>query len=97
MSKANVSISNYQRLTIDKLCNEGCVNILEFFLGEVNQEYVFAANNLRDDPYEEHYIKRYCEIKDFIESNYFSKLTGLNGKEVFAELEVKYKMIGVAA
>ena len=87
----------YIRLTIDKLNPDGCLNLLEYMLTSIGQEYAYVANDLKKRPNDPDCLHMYNKVKDFIESDYFSRLTGMNGRQVFRSLEEKHHMIGVVA
>lgn len=91
MSKPNVDISNYKRLTVDKLCTEGCINILTAFLTNLTEDFRLAyyswARDKNNVPAKEHYMK----LRDLFCSGYFYGLTGINGKAVVEKLEAGYR------
>lgn len=80
----------YERLTIDRICNEGCVNILEAFLERIGIEYRTALQAWCEEPSNEDFQKRYEESKSFILSDYFKKLTNLDGEAIVEALNRNY-------
>lgn len=79
--------SEHNRITIDQICNEGCINLLEAFLGELSMEYCSAYTKYINNPNDPDNIVRYNKVREFIESNYFEKLTGLNFEDLVPTLE----------
>lgn len=80
----------YERLTIDKISNEGCVNVLEAFLGKIGLEYRTALQACCEDPSNETFQERYEDSKNFILSDYFKKLTNLDGEVIIETLNRNY-------
>lgn len=87
MSKKHVK---YERLTIDKISNEGCVNVLIGFLDLVGKEYRYALDAHCADPTDECALERYESSRDFILSDYFKKLTGLDGQGIIDTMNRDY-------
>ena len=77
----------YVRLTIDHICNEGCINLLEAFLEEISMEYCSAYTKYMGNPEDPDNIKHYKDIKEFVESEYFVNLTGLHPQSIIPTLE----------
>ena len=77
----------HARLTIDKICDEGCINLLEAFLEALAMEYCSAYTRYTDNPKDTDNIEHYKKVREFIESRYFEKLTGLNSKDIIPTLE----------
>lgn len=83
-------IEKYERLTADKICTEGCINILEAFLVSVGVEYRHALRAHCEDPNDESCKERYEASRDFILSNYFKRLTNLDGQGIIDTLNRDY-------
>ena len=79
----------YQRLTIDKLNNDGCLNLLATFLEELAKEFCSAYIHHIKEPNDKDRAEHYKNIKKFINSKYFERLTGLTSKDIVENLEYK--------
>lgn len=80
-----------ERLTIDRICIEGCVNILSAFLKNLSDDYRLAYYSLIKTPDNEYAREHYQKLKDLFCSEYFYGLTGLDGKAIVEQLDKEYK------
>jgi len=69
----------YRRLTIDALNDEGCLNLLEEFLSLLGVEYTESFRLAKRYPRDKTYSKHLECLDEFIKSDYFGRLTGLDG------------------
>ena len=86
-----IDVTNYKRLTIDKLSDEGCMNVFEALLTDIREEfiskytdYLFHRNDKKNC---EAYFLSYKRIKKYILSDDFAALTGLDGANIVTTLE----------
>lgn len=77
----------YQRLTIDQLSDEGCVNVLEAFVKSLGSDYRQARAMYRANPRDKRGREHYQRLKELLLSKYFHDLTNLDGAEIVAALE----------
>lgn len=88
--KPNVDVDSFERLTADKLCFEGCVNILQAFLTNLTSDFRLAYYGyIRDRTNKESYAY-FKKIRDLFCSDYFFGLTGLDGTAIVEKLEAQY-------
>lgn len=87
----DIEVANYKRLTIDKLNNEGCMNVFEALLADIREEfiskykdYLFHKNDKNNC---NTYFLSYKRIKNYILSDDFAALTGLDGASIVTTLE----------
>lgn len=85
------ALDNPNRLTVDKLSVEGCINLLEAFVADVAQEFVTTYKHLLSCPTCQGFIDHYNDLKDYMQSDYFSGITGLNGEEIISTLEYRVR------
>lgn len=74
-------------MTIDKLNDDGCLNILEALLENTAIEFAKAYCEYISNPNDEYSSEVYNMHRDFILSEYFGQLTGLDGNEIVRSLE----------
>lgn len=89
-NKTKTDISKYERITIDKLNEKGCMNILGVFMEKVSREYVTALRNFRRDMNDECAREKYVSTRNFICSDYFCALTGLDGSAIADTIDRNY-------
>ena len=77
----------HDRLTADRLNINGCFNILCELLGCMAEEFRFAYRNYLNDQSDIEAYIQYEQIKDEFKSDYFHKLTSLNGNMIVRRLE----------
>ena len=80
-------MASYERLTADKICNEGCVNILSAFLKYLSIDYKQAYMAYCNKPHNNDRREHYNDLRDFVTSDYFCQLTNLCGDDVADTLE----------
>ena len=78
-----------KRLTIDKLNNDGVVNLLEAILSSLYDDFVSAYNAYHENPAEKKNYLSFLHIKEIICSKYIADLTGISGFEIVEQLEAK--------
>ena len=76
-----------ERLTIDRISNEGCINILSAFLKYLSIDYKQAYMAYCNEPGNNDRREHYKDLRDFITSDYFCQLTNLIGEDVADTLE----------
>lgn len=82
-----INARNYVRLTADKISYDGCINLIEAFLRYLGEDFRSAYHTLRASPKDKGAIKHYKQYTDFIKSEYFRMLTGLDGESLLDSLE----------
>jgi hypothetical protein len=80
----------YKRLTINDLNDEGCINVLCEFVRVVGEEYEQCLDTARKYPSDMTSREHQRYLERFIRSNYFCKLTGLDGDEVIKLMKERY-------
>lgn len=89
-NKAKMSFANYSRLTIDKLNDDGCINLLEAFLVYMTDNYRSALSTFLADKNDKNGYESYKSIRDFFLSDYFTQLTNLKGEDILYRLDKNY-------
>ena len=79
------------RLTIDRLCDEGCINLLKKFLKQLSREYVDAYTTCLRTHGNKDALEHYTVLRDLFTSQYFSDITNLDVKMIVVELERTYR------
>lgn len=82
--------NGYKRITKESLNDEGCLNLLEAYVGSLAEDYrtaikVFISNKKDKKSYE-----ALINIRNMFLSDYFSDLTGLDGKAIIEQLDRPY-------
>lgn len=86
------------RLTIDKLSDEGCLNILKHFLKTLSREFTQTFASLLKNPHNEDIRSHYNYLRELFTSDYFNDLTNLDGRSIVKQLENNYlESLGVEA
>ena len=80
-------LSNFQRLTIDKLDDEGCLKILEAFVSYAARDYRAAFHSYLDNKRDKNNYYYYIQAREFFLSDYFHDLTGLFGEDILEMLD----------
>lgn len=75
------------RLTIDRLCDEGCVNVLKAFVKLLSTEYKDAYSMMLRMPSDKKTKELLEETRSLIVSPYFEALTNLEGLPIVEQLE----------
>lgn len=78
-----------RRLTIDRLNDDGVVNLLEAILNSLYEDFVSAYNAYHDNPSDKKNYLSFLHIKEIICSKYIADLTGISGFEIVKQLEEK--------
>ena len=78
------------RLTIDKLNDEGCLNMLKHFLKSLSREFTQTFASLLNNPNNEDVRSHYDYLRELITSEYFHELTNLDGRSIVKRLESNY-------
>ena len=81
------SIATEDRLTIDRLCDEGCVNVLKAFVKQLSIEYTAAYTMLLRVPNDRKTKELLEHTRALIVSPYFEALTNLEGLPIVEQLE----------
>lgn len=81
---------NTERLTIDKLNDDGCINLLEAFLVYMSDTYRSALSTFLADKNDKKGYESYKSIRDFFLSDYFTQLTNLKGEDILSRLDKSY-------
>ena len=81
-----------ERLTIDRLNDDGCIALLERFLRVLSKDYTQAYINFLNFPHSPDVREHYCVLKDLITSQYFNDLTNLDGQVISEGLERRVRM-----
>ena len=76
-----------QRLTLDTLDDNGCINVLCALLRQISREFRQAYKEHLADPLDQTAYAQYRDLKKEIKSNYFHSLTRLDGGKVVDRLE----------
>ena len=82
---------NYQRLTVDRISNDGLLNLLCEFITATSNEYLFALDEYMRNKNIKECRKLYEDVKAYILSDQFSNLTHLDGSYVVEQLNIMYK------
>lgn len=77
----------YQRLTVDKLSTEGCINLLEAFVRNLSDDFKEAYWQYLDNKKSKDRVEHYNHLRKIFLSKYFSELTELDGQEILSRLE----------
>lgn len=85
--KAKVEITS--RITIDKLNNVGCFNLLETFLHYIAEDYSSALRTYLNDKSDKESYSHYVKAREFFLSDYFANLTDLCGEDIVSRLDAK--------
>ena len=80
-------MNNSERLTIDKISTEGCINLIEMFVTELGEEFRYSYDFYMHNKENKNAREHYKNVRDYIMSDYFSRLTCLDGKAIAAALE----------
>lgn len=83
--------SNYVRLTPDKICDQGVINLLEGFIRNVSNEFIISLDLYKSNRGIAGTKKTYESIRNYILSKDFTLLTGLDGEYVVEKLERMYR------
>lgn len=75
------------RTTADSLNDRGCINLLCAMVKQMSQEFRYTYGNHLKDPENMRAFVQYNSVRDEFLSDYFSKLTGLNGRIIVNKLE----------
>lgn len=75
------------RLTIDRLCDEGCINVLKAFVRQLSMEYTAAYTMMLRTPNDKKTKELLERTKSLILSPYFEALTNLEGLPIVEQLE----------
>ena len=75
------------RLTIDRLCDEGCINVLKAFVRQLSSEYTTAYTMMLRTPNDKKTKELLERTKSLILSPYFEALTNLEGLPIVEQLE----------
>lgn len=81
------SIATEDRLTIDRLCDEGCINVLKAFVRQLSSEYTTAYTMMLRTPNDKKTKELLERTKSLILSPYFEALTNLEGLPIVEQLE----------
>ena len=91
MSDIKCDMSNYKRLTIDRLNEDGCINMLSYFLKNMSEEFQASYFSYLRDKKNKDALKHYTRMREFYLSDYFTQLTNLDGRMVLQQLEKSYE------
>lgn len=91
MFEAKSNFSGIQRLTIDKLNNDGCINLLETFLIQLSEDYRCILREFIHNQSDRKLRTTFKKARKFILSDYFALLTGLDGSEILGTLDGNYR------
>ena len=80
-------MEDYKRLTADDLNDEGCLMLVCEICREAAADYIQARDNYRRKPGDNRAAANYRVKRNFFLSEYFYKLTGLNGRAVLEGLD----------
>ena len=80
-------VETESRLTIDRLCDEGCVNVLKAFVRQLSREYTTAYTMMLRTPNDKKTKELLERTKSLILSPYFEALTNLEGLPIVEQLE----------
>ena len=76
-----------ERLTIDRLDDRGCINMLAALLRHMSKEFREAYKSYLIDPTDKRVRMQYKHIRNEFLSSYFMNLTKLDGACIVKELE----------
>ena len=68
---------DYKRLTADDLSFDGCMMLLEAFVQSISVEYNIARKCYKAHPNDEDTKKHFNNVRNFIKSKHFQRMTGL--------------------
>lgn len=77
----------YRRLTIDRLNDEGVINVFSEMLSQAATDFKEAFIAHRCDPSDEVAESQYIEARRFFLSEYVHALTRVDGRKIIAKLE----------
>lgn len=80
-------VETESRLTIDRLCDEGCVNVLKAFVRQLSREYTTTYTMMLRTPNDKKTKELLERTKSLILSPYFEALTNLEGLPIVEQLE----------
>ena len=78
-----------ERLTIDKLNDAGCMNMLCAMVKLLARDFRYLHKALMDNPSDTRAYRRYRDCRNVFLSGYFSDLTNLNGMKIVSQLEAE--------
>ena len=76
-----------QRLTADRISDEGCINLLCAMVHRMSVEFTEACKDHFRDPDDVIAREQYLELRREFKSDRFHNLTRLNGKSIADKLE----------
>lgn len=77
----------YERLTIDRLNDDGVMHFMTAFVKDVADDFNAAFKGFLDNKNDKFRFERYVRIKDYILSRDFCDLTNLDGNAIVEGLE----------
>lgn len=84
------NVKNYKRLTIDRLNDEGCMNLLTAFVTSLTEEYKNAMAIFLQDKTDKENYKHLVNLREYILSEHFANMTHLDGETILAKLDRPY-------
>lgn len=90
MQKEKVRVDRFPRLTIDKICEEGCINVLQAFCAQLANEFRSALDQFMKNKSDPELFDHYKKMKDYFCSEYFGLLTNLDGPAIVSAIEREY-------
>ena len=83
-------LDNAPRLTSpDQLNTEGCISLVEAIVHDATEEYICARRNYKKNPYDKKSILHYNQMRRWFLSEYFHRLTNLDGKAILERLDAE--------
>lgn len=75
------------RLTVERLNDSGCINLLGFMLKRMSREFKHSYRGYLLDPSDIKAYMQYRQVRNEFLSEYFHDLTNLDGKRIVRRLE----------
>ena len=85
--RKSIHTSGENRLTIDRLSDTGCINIVCAMLENMSLDFRHAFQSFLKDPLNENVHWQYERIRKEFTSDYFKGLTHLDGEAIVKKLE----------
>lgn len=79
-----------RRLTIDRLNDYGCANIIYAMVRQMSREYRGAMEEYEANPDDPVIREQYQSVREEFLSDYFAKLTGIVGSDIVKRLDSGY-------
>lgn len=85
-----IDTTNYKRITIEEINDDGIVNLLEAFVEKIAGEYLDALDDYCRHKTDKISQRTFNRVRDYILSDDFNLLTNLDGSGVISGLNRMY-------